>query len=178
MYYRMGTDRRILTAFVEKKSGPAIFALTIGSHYDAEADELPFRFSFRDPEKQPLLDFIGGDCLMSRRLVETLEGAGVDNLQKFEAELHDETSGEINRYFYVVNVVGLVAAADLSKSKSLPLGGGHVFTDLTVDPSKTQGLLVFRLAESLIDIIVHERVAKAIEAGKFHGVLLTPVSPD
>jgi len=176
MYYRMETDGMQLTAFVEKDFGPAIFKLTIGSCYGAEEDELPFRFSYRDPYDKPLLDYIAGKCVMSRRLVETLEMAGVNNLQKFKAELRDEKSDLVNRDFYVVNVIGLVAAANFSKPESLPLGGGHVFTNLTVIPGEAHDLLMFRLAESLIDVIVHEQVAKVIEAGNFRGVLLTPVS--
>lgn len=53
-----------------------------------------------------------------------------------------------------------------------------VFTRLTIDPGRAQGLLMFRLAESLIDVIVHEKVARAIAAGQFSAVALTGVTPE
>jgi hypothetical protein len=34
---------------------------------------------------------------------------------------------------------------------------------------------MFRLGESLIDVIVLERIARAIEAGGFRGLVLKPV---
>ena len=78
----------------------------------------------------------------------------------------------------VVNIVGKVAAADMKQSQAISLGGGQVFTRLTVDPGRAQGLLMFRLAESLIDVIVREKVARAIAAGQFPAVALTPVTPE
>ena len=53
----------------------------------------------------------------------------------------------------VVNIVGKVAAADLKQSQAISFGGGQVFTRLTVDPGRAQGLLMFGLAESRIDVI-------------------------
>lgn len=176
MYYRMQTDRLQLTTFIEQESGPAIPKLTMGRLYTPKEGALPFQFTSRDPDGNQPLDYIGGKCLMNRRLVAVLEGAGVDNLQKFEAELRDQTSGEVNRDFYVVNIIGLVAATDIENSESLPLAEGQVFTSLKIDTDKASGLLMFRLAESLVDVIVHEKVAAAIEKGGFRGVLLSPVS--
>ncbi len=176
MYYKLDTDRMELTAFVTKEEGPAIFSMSEGRPYEMDAGEEPFFFTFEDWQDPPLLDYISGKCLMSRELVQTIEAAGVDSLQKFDATLKDTKTGEINNSFVVVNVVGLVEAADLDSSESIPLGSGEVFTDLVVDQDKAHGLLMFRLAESRSDIIVHERVAKAIESGSFRGVLLSPVS--
>lgn len=176
MYYRMETDNMQLTTYIEQESGPAIFKLTMGRLYTPKEGALPFRFTCRDPDGNQPLDYVDGNSLMSRRLVAALEVAGVDNLQKFEAELKDQTSGDVNRDFYVVNIIGLVAAADMTNSEALPLGEGQVFTSLKVAPGKPRDLLMFRLAESLVDVIVHEKVAAAIEKGGFRGVLLSPVS--
>jgi len=165
-----------LTAFVDKETGPAIFSMIEGRFYEMDPGEEAFAFSFEDWQDPPLLDFISAQCLMSRALVTTLEEAGVDNLQKFDAPMTDREKDEINHGFCVVNVIGLVEAADMDSSESLPLGSGEVFTKLVVDKEKAQGLLMFRLAESQTDLIVHERVANAINAGDFRGVTLTPVS--
>jgi hypothetical protein len=176
MYYKLDTDRMLLTALVDQETGPAMFRMREGRMYDMDPGEEAFSFSYQDSQDPPLLDYISGKCLMSKNLVETLEAAGVDNLQKFDAPMTDVRDGEINHGFCVVNVVGLVEAADMDSSDSLPLGSNVVFTKLAVDPEKAQGLIMFRLAESRSDLIVHERVARAIEAGDFRGVTLTPVS--
>lgn len=176
MYYRMDTDGMELTALVDKEAGPAIFSMIEGRLYEMDPGEEPFAFSFEDWQEPPLLDYISAQCLMSRALVATLEEAGVDNLQIFDAPLTDREKDEINNAYCVVNVIGLVEAADMDSSESLPLGSGEVFTKLVVDKEKAQGLLMFRLAESQTDLIVHERVANVIKAGNFRGVALTPVT--
>jgi len=176
MHYRLKTDGSKLRAFLDQVEGPGLDVFA-GSSWAPEPELLPYVFSVNNPRRAPLPDYISGDGLMSRRLVAALQAAGVDNLQVFDAQLRDEAGGEPDQSYCVVNIVGLVAAADLSKSASLPLAQGHVFTRLTVDPARAQGLPMFRLAESLIDVIVSEPVARAIEAGAFHGLTLTPVTP-
>lgn len=176
MYYKMRTIGRQLTAMIDQESGPLVYQLTMGRHYEAKPEKLPFRFSYQKLQDGPLIDYIDGEALMSKRLVTAIEAAGVDNLQAYPAELRDEATGELNEGFVVVNIVGLVAAADLAQSDSLPLGGGQVFTDLALDEGQAHGLLMFRLSESLEDVIIHERVAKAIEEGDFPGVALVPLT--
>jgi hypothetical protein len=176
VYYALKCDVAGMTAEITKESGPPIPELAEGQFFTPNPGSRPFVFSVDNPGGEPLFDFYSGRCLMSRRLVDTLRAEGVDNLQTFDAELRDAATGASRRDFVVVNVLGLVAAADLDASQSITLGEGHVFTDLKIDASKACGLLMFRLAESLIDVIVHERIAKAIEAGGFRGVVLKPVS--
>ena len=185
-YFRLGSDRVQMVGRIEKVSGPEIPRFTCGELYppvdsdlyDPADDVFPFQFTYLDRHgktEKPHLDFYGGDSLMSRRLVKTLEAAGVNNIQTFDAVITNEKTKAVIKDFVLVNIVGLVAAADMSKSKALPLGPGHVFTELKIDPAKPRGMLMFRLAESF-DVIVHERVAKAIKAGGFTGLVLTPVS--
>lgn len=176
MYYRLETDDMELTAFVEHEAGPPVYRMREGRLYGSDPAQNPFSFSYEDWQDPPLLDYVDGDCLMSRELVRTLESAGVDNLQIFDASLTDKNTGVVNQDFCVVNVIGLVEAADSDSSESLPLGSNVVFTKLVVDPAKAHGLLMFRLEESRSEVIVHERVAKAIEAGNFRGIKLTPAS--
>lgn len=175
-YFRLQSDPLQLAGSLRQESGPAAFRLARGEPYDAAAQELPAQFSYSSASGKPLAAYYSGRCLMLRTLVEALEGAGVDNLQVFPAVLTEKTTGEAREDYCVVNVLGKVAAADMKQSQAISLGGGHVFTRLTVDPGKARGLLMFRLAESLVDVIVHERVAQAVAAGQFRGVLLTPVT--
>lgn len=182
-YYALDCDEVSMTGYIEKVSGPEIpirgklFPDTKSRIYDPDDYVFPYRMTFLDKCGKPPFDYYSGKSLMSRRLVETLEAAGVDNLQKFEVVMTDKTTGAVNHDFFVVNIVGLVAAADMSKSEAIPLGGGQVFTRLEVDPSKPRGLLMFRLAESLIDVVIHERIAEAVAKGDFRGVTLSRLTP-
>jgi hypothetical protein len=38
------------------------------------------------------------------------------------------------------------------------------FDSLAIDSEKTKGALMFRLAENIVEIIVHEQVVKAVQA--------------
>lgn len=175
-YFRLHCDKFQLTGSLRQESGPAAFRLARGEPYDASPDELPVRFSYTSAGDKPLAAYYSGKCLMLRALVETLQGAGVDNLQVYPAVLTERSTAAQREDYCVVNVLGKVAAADMKQSQSISLGGGQVFTRLTVDAGKARGLLMFRLAESLVDVIVHERVAQAVTAGRFRGLLLTPVT--
>lgn len=170
-YFRLQSDPLRLTGSLEQTSGPPVYRLSRGELYNAKPDMAPFRFSCAGA----LCDYYSGDCLMAGALVEALQGAGVDNLQVFPAVLTDNDTGTVREDYRVVNIVGKVAAADMRQSHAISLGGGQVFTHLTVDPARARDLLMFRLGESLIDVIVHEKVAKAVAAGQFRAVELSPV---
>src|SRR5262245_34137795 len=111
-YYRLQSDQIRMTGSIEKQSGPAIFKLVAGKSYEAKPSSLPFQFSFESQGK-PLFDYYSANCLMSKRLVEALRGSGVDNLQIFPAVLTEASSGAVRDDYCVVNVIGLVAAADM-----------------------------------------------------------------
>lgn len=175
-YYRLHCDQLRLNGVMHHESGPVPYRLLGGELYDASGEELPARFSYSAAGDRPLSAYFSGNCLMHRALVEALQGAGVDNLQLFPTVLTEEATGAVREDYWLVNVLGLVAAADMKQSQGISLGGGQVFTQLTIDPGRTHGLLMFRLAESLVDVIVHERVAEAVRAGGFPAVLLTPVT--
>jgi hypothetical protein len=82
-------------------------------------------------------------------------------------ELIDPVAGKTYSDYKAINIIGLVAAADLSKSKyHAPSGTPLIDTDfdsLAIDESKARGLLMFRLAESVNAIVVHESVRAHIE---------------
>jgi hypothetical protein len=105
--------------------------------------------------------------VMSKRLLEALQGAGVDNLDTYAVELHDPVSGKVHTDFVAFNVVGVVAAADRAKTKfASDVKERMVSADidsLAVDTAKTRGALMFRLAESVNAILVHDSVCDAIE---------------
>ena len=175
-YFRLQSDQAQLSGSIRQESGPAIFRLARGEPYDAEPDELPFRFTYTEVEGKPLCDYYSGKCLMSQALAQALQAAGVDNLQVFPAVLTERSTGATREDYCVVNIIGKVAVANMAQSDALPLGGGHVFIKLSIDAGKARGLLMFRLAESLVDVIVYEKVAQALEARPFRGLKLTAVT--
>ena len=183
MYYRLDADLNGMRQYWEALNNQ--HALTyMGRLLTVEDDvlELPFKFGVNfsygvdgDEPKQTLYDFMPNRRVMHTRLVEALRFSGVDNLQTFPAEVLDTASGVVSREFQVVNVIGLVSCADLEASRSHPLGTVYFFEQIVLDPSRTGGALMFRLAESPVEVVVHEKVADAIRAGNFNGVVLEPL---
>lgn len=104
-------------------------------------------------------------------LVAALQRAGVDNLELFEAEVRDPDNGQVYTNYKAVNIIGLVAAADMDKSDAIVHDGIPLvdvsFDKLVVDPDKTMDLLFFRLAENNGAILVHESVKEYLEKEGF-----------
>jgi hypothetical protein len=116
--------------------------------------ELPLFFSFTIP-------------LMHDKLILALRDAGVDNLDLFDAVVTHEPSGHQYHEYKAVNVIGVVAAADLSASdyesyQPTPLISVN-FNSLVIDESKAHGLLMFRLAECVSAIVIHQKVKDLLD---------------
>jgi hypothetical protein len=111
--------------------------------------------------------FDGYMCLMSKSMVDTVKSMGVDNIETYRAILDDKPNGREFEYF-AVNILGVVAAANLGESEWENLDGPALldthFDKLVVDPKKARGQFMFRLAEDTGTIVVHERVKQALEA--------------
>lgn len=111
--------------------------------------------------------------VMRDDVVAALTGAGVDNIQYFDALLKDPASGTEYRNYKAFNIVGLVACADMSASQLMGTAPARIgdtdFASLVIDESKAGGMLMFRLAENIGAIVVHERVKQAIEAAGIPG---------
>lgn len=111
--------------------------------------------------------------VMRNDVAEVLTSAGVDNIEYFDAVLENPVTGSEERNYKAFNIVGVVAAADMKASQLMGTSNSTIgdadFHALTIDESKTGGLLLFRLAEALNAIVVHEKVRKAIEAAKIPG---------
>jgi hypothetical protein len=108
--------------------------------------------------------------LMSRRLVAALREAGVKNLQTFETVLNDVQGKNPppNDFYLAVNIFELVSAADLKKSKTNPeVQEKRIsmdFFSLSIDEEKASGHLMFRLAENVSAVLVHEKVKEYVES--------------
>ncbi|HEY0037257.1 MAG TPA: DUF1629 domain-containing protein [Longimicrobium sp.] len=111
-------------------------------------------------------------------LLKALEEAGVDNLELFQAVLRDPKTGKAYGEYKAVNVVGLVAAADSGRSEVAEGWEAGLFDTLfetlVVDEAVAGELLLFRLAESVSAIVVHENVKRTVEAAEIPGMTFHP----
>jgi hypothetical protein len=150
---------------------------TLGRLITLEApDPLPVTLKPQNPhapDHGPHLPcFLKGDGPLFRDdLIEAMRAFGVDNLQTFNVALFDPDSGQTYTNYKAVNIIGLVAAADMARSIATIHPGGPVidvdFDQLVVDESKTHGALVFRLAESTNAILVNQRLRDFLVARNF-----------
>jgi hypothetical protein len=178
MYYRLTAKLNLNSGVINMEDN---ISETLNEGVLISPDELtlPWPFSLEHDRDEPLLlsDYYPYPELMSERLIDTLRGAGVDNLQLFDAVIVNSKTGEEIHGYKVVNILGLVSAADPSASKSRPLAHVRFFETLVIDEARARGQLMFRLAESLTDIVVAEKVAKRVMDGKFVDVVLEEVGP-
>lgn len=148
-----------------------------GSKFKLES-ELPLRFKLNSTWGNKMSDFFeAGIPVFSKKLLNNFRAAGVDNLDAYEAEMYDDETGQVWGDYFAVNVIGSVSCANMDESSYRdPTGSGKItvfFKNLVIDPSKTNGMLCFRLMESLGDIIVHERVVNEIDLTQYVGLKFT-----
>ena len=114
--------------------------------------------------------------LFRKDLLQALFDAGVDNLQLFDAVIRDRVDGVSFNNYFAFNVVGVVSAADMEKSvlmhEETLSDLDHDFSSLVIDTDKVpKDLLLFRLAESVNAIVVHQKVKDLIEQRKIEGMV-------
>ncbi|WP_188151030.1 imm11 family protein [Teredinibacter waterburyi] len=146
----------------------------IKGNYLTEKFDKPFEFELWEYEHNGngmAEYFYEAFPVMSDELIQALKGAGVDNLQSYPAVLKDVSKNYIRTDYKVVNIFGTIAAADMEKSDYIDIGGmGTIavgFKTLAIDEKKTRNALLFRLAESVTDIIIHESVKQHLESCNF-----------
>ena len=122
-----------------------------------------------DPEQPGLLMpmFERGILLMRDDVIATLTESGVDNLDLYPAVLVDLNTSERHENYKAVNIIGLVRAADLSKSayvarRDPPLIDTD-FDKLAIDEAKAHDLPLFRLGECVSAKLIHRRVKENLE---------------
>ena len=124
--------------------------------------------------------FKGVPQIMTVEFFEALRSAGVDNIDTYDASLQSEDGTVLLPGYKAYNIVGLVSATDLGKTEFSPDNPSRQIDasvrGLVVDETKAKGLLLFRLAESVDTILIHNSVKAVLEARNFKGVLFTPPS--
>lgn len=178
MYFRLDCELNRNAGLIMKKGNLSALLLD-GKSVKADTLKLPWPLLLKHTRPDPLqmADFYSSVNVMSQRLVDALQSAGVDNLQLFDADIVRKDTGEKLGGYRVVNILGLVSAADSRASKGRPLANKTFFETLVLDETRARGHLMFRLAESLNDIIIAEKVAKRVADGGFVDVTVEPLGP-
>ena len=117
-------------------------------------------------------------AFLSKRLASVLISVGVDNIDYYQLEITDELTGRVDIDHLAFNLIGTIAAADLNKTKFSEFTLERIISadieSLVIDEKKTKGALMFRLAESVNGIVVHESVKNAIEAAGIDTLTFIP----
>lgn len=120
-----------------------------------------------DPEGGQMMPvFKRGILLFSDELLTVLKKNGVNNLDCYETELRNLATNELYTNYKAVNIIGVISVADFTNSEYEAHGSALVdvdFNSLSIDESKTHDLKMFRLAECVSGICVHEKIKNEVE---------------
>lgn len=110
----------------------------------------------------------GNPPLFHKALVGAIREFGVDNLEVFPVAITDRRTGEVCNDYFAVNIVGLVKAADMAKSRATSHSpDGLIDTDfdsVAIDERTPRDFKMFRLAESVNALVVHRSVKEHLES--------------
>ena len=99
---------------------------------------------------------------------------GVDNLDAYETAIFDPDNGQTYTNYKAVNIIGLVAAADMEASDATVHDGVPLidvdFDRLVLDESKVGDFLIFRLAEATNAILVRNDLRDHLVSAGFDHV--------
>jgi hypothetical protein len=128
-------------------------------------------------EKGELLHYFNSTNLMSNAFYEALLEAGVDNLDVYDAIIQSEDGSVVHKGYKAFNLIGLIRAADMSRTVFRDPPGTTLIDasieHLEVDGHKPRGLKMFRLAENVSAVLVHEDVKRVLESKGFPHVIFT-----
>ncbi|HET8933336.1 MAG TPA: DUF1629 domain-containing protein [Polyangiales bacterium] len=152
--------------------GVAIAKLCSGQHLLDGVNE-PVRVYLASSGVVPT-DFIERPfVVVSERLKSVLDAVGVDNVQYFRAQLQQELSNETLSGFWLANIIGRIACVDPLRSRyELVDGEPSALEAFSIDPARTLGMSIFRLAEDPRMIVISPRVQAALNAASLRRVLL------
>ncbi|WP_444993942.1 hypothetical protein [Aliikangiella sp. IMCC44359] len=119
-------------------------------------------------ERKKLLPFFKTPPVASQAFVDALIEIGVDNIITYDVLLHNEDYSVTYEGFKAINIIGLVKAAGpgtvyLSDSRLIDAS----IDTLELEPRSIKGLYIFRLAESISTIVLHEKVKRHLESKGF-----------
>jgi hypothetical protein len=172
MFYQLEPDVYATSGITKEPDLPGFGTSFLTGALIAEPIQTPMTFSSTFSQQDPPKSMAGLSIpLWSNDLIDLFRRIGVSNFQCFESKViaakdpHLEWTG-----YFAVNVLGLVSAADMSKSTyteittspgGTPFAG---FTSLVLEASRASPFDMFRLAENASTLVVSTRVVDALRA--------------
>jgi hypothetical protein len=110
--------------------------------------------------------------LFSDALKDAMMQFGVDNIDYFPVEIEAPATQEVETGWWLANVLGLVECVDLTRSTIVPRPAGAKgrLEAFYVDPQRTRGLHIFRLAEDPTLIILDEDLRRFLQSMVLRGI--------
>ncbi|EKR71286.1 hypothetical protein LEP1GSC041_1660 [Leptospira noguchii str. 2006001870] len=133
------------------------------------APSVPIEIEMQASHSDDMIQYNHVDALiMTKAFQASLSEVGVNNLDVYETIIRHPRTGFVTRDYVACNLIGgLVSAVNIDKSNVVGGSKDHRldtdFDGLLIDEERTQGLLMFRLAENTSAIVVHESVRKHLE---------------
>jgi hypothetical protein len=111
--------------------------------------------------------FVMPAFLVTKKLYEALRAAGVDNVDPYPAIIRNTESGEQFDDYLFLNVVGLIACADLANSDYQEISPDVKMVDtMAIKREDVPDVPMFRMAEDPLKVVVSDKVQRQlIEAG-------------
>jgi hypothetical protein len=139
----------------------------------------PVQVLLNPTHSDQLLTYYDTDAiLMPKRMLDTLRAGGVDNLDAYDAVIRHEGTGFVTEEYVAANLVGLVSAADIAKSKVVGGSSDHrldtEFEGFSVDEPRARGFLMFRLGENTAAVLVHRSLKDRLQAAGFDQLRFIP----
>lgn len=119
-------------------------------------------------------DYIDTPCaIVSDRMRNALERAGVDNIQYLRATLEQRVSERTFSGYWIANVFGALACVDRQESVIENASESYAgdLRGFKIDLRATYDLRLFRIAEDRRLIAAHARVRSVLEGAQLQGVL-------
>jgi hypothetical protein len=104
--------------------------------------------------------------LYHKSLKKALTEQGVDNIDYFPVQLHDQNTEKMDGSYFLANILGLIDCVDMGKSKvkMWKSGNGFRFESMVIDESKTRGLKIFRLKDDPTKVIINEQLKQYFDS--------------
>ena len=114
--------------------------------------------------------------LVHQRLHEALVAVGIDNVDPYPAVIRNQETGQEWDDYLFLNIVGLVACADLANSDYAELGPDiNVIDKVAIKADRLPSAHIFRLAEDRLKIVVSDRVHDHLISAGFTDIYFEPV---
>ena len=117
--------------------------------------------------------------ILSTRAISALKEVGVNNIQYYPVNIKNPQTGELEKSYKIINVVGLISCLDRKNSifKTFPedddiawLERYSIFEDKIISNSECNDApLLFRLGEFRYHVLVHDKIKDNFEKNRITG---------